>query len=37
MNLPSPTRRIVTVDDEALSLRCAQGRIVLIDDHPEVV
>lgn len=37
MNFPSPTRRIVTVDDEALARRCAQGRIVLIDDHPEVV
>lgn len=36
----SPTlspRRVVTVEDEALAQRCAQGRIVLIDDHPEVL
>ena len=37
MNFPSSTRRIVTVDDEALAQRCARGRIVLIDDHPELV
>lgn len=37
MNFPSSTRRIVTVDDEALAQRCARGRIVLIDDHLEVV
>lgn len=37
MNFPATTRRVVTVADEALAQRCSQGRIVLIDDHPEVV
>uniref|UniRef100_UPI00260292D8 hypothetical protein n=1 Tax=Acidovorax sp. TaxID=1872122 RepID=UPI00260292D8 len=37
MNFPSSTRRIVTVDDEALAQRCARGRILLIDDQPELV
>ena len=30
-------RRIITVDDERLAERCARGRIVLIDDDPEVL
>ncbi|AOG21820.1 response regulator transcription factor [Acidovorax sp. RAC01] len=37
MNFPAPTRRVVTVSDEALAERCAKGRIVLIDDHEEVL
>ncbi len=37
MKFPAPTRRVVTVTDEALAHRCAQGRVVLIDDHAEVV
>lgn len=37
MKLPPPTRRVITVSDEALAQRCAKGRIVLIDDHEDVL
>lgn len=37
MNFPATTRRVVTVSDEALAQRCTKGRIVLIDDHEEVI
>lgn len=32
-----PLRRIITVDDERLAARCARGRVVVIDDDPEVL
>lgn len=32
-----PPRKVVTVADEALARRCAHGRVVLIDDHAEIV
>ncbi len=37
MNPTTPLRKVVTVCDEVLAQRCAKGRIVLIDDHPEVI
>lgn len=37
MTTPPPPRKIVTVNDEVLAQRCAKGRIVLIDDHAEVI
>jgi len=30
-------RRIITVDDERLAARCALGRVVLIDDDPDIL
>jgi len=36
MNHP-PLRRIVTVHDEQLARRCAQGRVVIIDDDTEIL
>lgn len=37
MNPTPPSRKVVTVSDEILAQRCAKGRIVLIDDHAEVI
>jgi FixJ family two-component response regulator len=31
------TRKVITVDDEILARRCAQGRVVIIDDDPEIL
>ncbi len=36
MNNP-PLRRIVTVHDEQLAQRCAQGRVIIIDDDAEIL
>ncbi len=36
MNNP-PLRRVVTVPDEQLAQRCAQGRVVIIDDDTEIL
>ena len=32
-----PFRRPLTVADEVLEARCARGRVVLIDDDPEIL
>ena len=37
MSLAPLTRRPVTVDEERLASRCAKGRVVVIDDDPEIL
>ena len=37
MNLHPPSRRPITVSDEALAQRCRRGRVVLIDDDLEIL
>ena len=37
MAKPTQTRQPVTVSDQKLALRCAHGRVVLIDDDAEIV
>lgn len=37
MNQRNASRRPVTVDEEQLALRCARGRVVVIDDDVEIL
>lgn len=35
--MSAPVRKVVTVDDEFQARRCAQGRVLVIDDDPEIL
>ena len=35
--MSTPMRTVITVADEELANRCARGRVVLIDDYPEIL
>ena len=35
--LAGSVRRTITVDDERMAARCAVGRVVLIDDDPQIL
>jgi two-component system response regulator FixJ len=37
MTTPAKPRRPITVSDERLAARCAQGRVVVIDDEPDIL